>query len=145
MQFDFKSVSQLIRENDITLHILSDNTFSIKKVIGVDSSKAFIKKDQSKLIGDEALKKQVSPTKSLGQCGTLAFETDGSIFTSKSATKKNENDFKAISTVFAKRIAQNAKPKSCHFCECEGHNSGTAFMTCMSCEHQGQLGADYVS
>lgn len=124
---------------------MTDNTFNIKKVIGVDSTKAFIKKDQSKLNGDEGLRKQVSLIRPLGQCGTLAFETEGSIFTSKSGAKKNENDSKAISTVFAKRIAQNAKPKSCHFCECEGHNSGTAYMTCMSCEYQGSLRADYVS
>lgn len=118
--------------------------FNIKKVLGVDNNKAFVKKDQTKLNGDEALKKQVKSIKSLGQCETLAFDTDGSIFSSMSLNKKNENDFKAIGNVFAKRIAQNAKPKTCHFCECEGHNSGTAFMTCMSCENQGSLSSDYV-
>lgn len=132
-----------MRENDITLHIMSDNSFNIKKVLGVDSNKAFVRKDQSKLIGDEALRKQVSPIKSLGQCGTLALESDGSIFSSKNF-KKNENDVKGISNVFAKRIAWNARPKPCHFCECEGHNSGTAYMTCTSCEHQGSLSPDYV-
>lgn len=133
-----------MRENDITLHIMSDNTFNIKKVLGIDSTKAYIRKDQTKLIGDETVRRQVTPIKSLGQCGTLAFDTDGSIFSSKSFTKKNENDFKAIGNVFAKRIAQNARPKPCHFCECEGHNTGTAYMTCISCEHQGSLSTDYV-
>lgn len=143
-QFDFKSVSQLLRENDITLHIMSDNTFNVKKVLGVDSSKAFIRKDQSKLIGDEGLRKQVTSIKSLGQCASLAMETSGSMFTTKGVNKKNENDYKTIASVFAKRIAQSARPKPCHFCECEGHNSGTAYMTCISCEHQESLGSEYV-
>lgn len=133
-----------MRENDITLHIISDNTFNVKKVLGVDSNKAFLRKDQSKLIGDEVLRKQITPMKSLGQCGTLALDSDGSIFSSKNLNKKNENDFKGIANVFAKRIAFNARPQPCHFCECEGHNSGTAYMTCVSCEHQGSLSSDYV-
>lgn len=132
-----------MRENDITLHIISDNSFNIKKVFGVDSRKAFVRKDQSKLIGDEALRKQVAPIKSLGQCATLALDSDGSIFSSRNVNKKNENDYKGIANVFAKRIAQNARPKPCHFCECEGHNSGTAYLTCVSCEHQ-ESGSDYV-
>lgn len=122
---------------------MSDNPFNPKKVIGIDSSKAFIKKDQTKLAGDEVLRKTVAPIKTLGQCTSLAFGTEGSIFTTKSINKKNENDFKAISNVFAKRIARDVKPKSCHLCECEGHNSGTAYMTCMSCDNQ-ESGIDYV-
>lgn len=144
-QFDFKSVSQLLRENDITLHILRDEVFSVKKILGVDNVKAFTRKDQSKLSGDELLRRQVSSFKELGQCGTLAFDTEGSIFSANGFNKKNENDFKAIANVFAKRIAVNARPEPCHLCECEGHNSGTAYLTCMSCEQQGSLGSDYVT
>lgn len=99
----------------------------------------------TKLVGDEALRKQTSPIRSLGQCVTLAFDNDGSVFSAKSMNKKPDSDYKAIASVFAKRIALNSKPKPCHFCECEGHNSGTAYMTCMSCEHQGSLSSDYVS
>jgi hypothetical protein len=113
--------------------------------LGVDRTKAFIRKDQSKLIGDEALRKQVIAIKSLGQCGILALDTDGSIFSSKASNKKNDNDIKVIANIFGKRVAQNARPKLCHLCECEGHDSGTAYMTCMSCEHQGSLNLDYVS
>ena len=123
---------------------MSDNTFNIKKVIGIDNMKAYVRKDQSKLNGDETLRKQVTSIKSLGQCATLAFDTNGSIFSSKGLNKKNENDFKVVANVFAKRIAQHTKPKNCHFCECEGHNSGSAFMTCISCEHQGSFNSDYV-
>lgn len=100
------------------------------------------------MVGDEALRKQVNPIRALGQCSALVFDTDGSIFSAKMLKvigKKPESDYKAIANIFAKRIALNAKPKPCHFCECEGHNSGTAYMTCMSCEHQGSLSDDYVS
>lgn len=121
---------------------MSNNTFNQKRVLGVDNNKAFIRKDQTKLLGDEALKSQVTPIKALGQCGPLALETDGSIFSSN-PNKKND-EYKIIANVFAKRIVQTAKPKPCHFCECEGHNSGTAYMTCVSCEHQGSMSRDYV-
>lgn len=132
-------MSQLLRESDIILHVLTENTFSVKKIIGIDNSKAFIRKDQSKLLGNDDLRKQVTPPKSLGQCGSLAFDTEGSIFTSVSTNKKTDNDHKIIASVFAKRIAQNAKPKKCYVCECEGHNSGAAYLTCTSCERQGSL------
>lgn len=123
---------------------MSDNTFNIKKVLGIDNNKTYLRKDHTKLIGDEPLRKKVTPIKSLGQCGTLAFDSDGSIFSLKSFIKKNEGDIKVVANVFAKRIALNARPKPCHFCECEGHNSGTAYMTCVSCDHQGSLSTDYV-
>ena len=69
----------------------------------------------------------------------MAHDTEGSIFTSVSTNKKTDNDHKIIASVFAKRIAQNAKPKKCYVCECEGHNSGAAYLTCTSCERQGSL------
>lgn len=118
--------------------------FNIRKVIGIDGTRAYVKKDQAKLNGDEALKRQVTPIRALGQCANLALETQGSIFTSKTTNNKNNNEYKIIANIFAKKITQNAKPKTCHRCECEGHNSGTAYLTCMSCEHEG-LNSDYVS
>lgn len=133
-QFDFKSVSQLLRENDISLHILSEDDFNVKKVLGVDRSKAYVRKDQTKFLGDEKLRKQVTSIKSLGQCATLAYDTDGSIFSSKISNKKNDSEIKTSANVFAKRIAQNTKQKPCYMCECEGHNSGSAFFSCSSCE-----------
>lgn len=142
-QFDFKSVSQLLRENDVILHVLSENAFSVKKVIGVDSTKAFIRKDQIKLGGSEELRKQVTPIKSVGQCGSLALNTEGSVFSTFNNNKKNQNDYKTVANVFAKRLVQHTKPKPCHICECEGNNSGAAFLTCTSCEHQSN--SDYVS
>lgn len=140
-----KSISQLLHENDILLHVITDNVITPKKVLGFDGTKAFVRKDQTKFNGDAALKALVTPVNGLGQCSALAIDTNGSVFTSKTpSSKKSETDFKVIPTVFAKRIVQTVRPKPCHMCECEGHNSGTAFMTCMSCEHQSSFGSEYV-
>lgn len=131
-------MSQLLRENDISLHVLTDDSFNIKKVFGYDRNKAFVRKDQAKLVGDEELKKEIVPTKTLGQCAILALDTDGSIFSSKVFTslKKNETDLRTIGNIFAKRIAQNSKQKPCYMCECEGLNSGSAFLSCNSCKQE---------
>lgn len=131
-------MSQLLRENDISLHVLTDDSFNVRRVFGYDRYKAFVRKDQGKLVGDENLKKEIVPTKSLGQCAILALDTDGSIFSSKLLTsvKKNENDLRIFGNIFAKRIAQNAKQKPCYMCECEGLNSGSAFLSCNSCKEE---------
>jgi hypothetical protein len=102
----------------VTLHILSEEIFSIKKVLGVDRNKAFLRKDQNKLVGDDDLKRHIVLTKSLGQCAALAFETDGSMFSSKVSNKKDESE--TIMNGFAKRITHKLKQKKCQMCECEG-------------------------
>lgn len=137
-----KSVSQLLRENDITLHIISEYSFNEKRVIGVDKTKAYIRTDQTKLIGNELLRNKVAISNELGQCGKLAFDVNGSIFTTN-FNKKTASDLKVVTNIFGKRIANDLKTKPCHVCECEGHNSGTAFLTCISCEKQ-MTSHDYV-
>lgn len=107
--------------------------FNVKRVIGIDKTKAYVRKDQTKLSGDESLRKQVSLMRELGQCGKLALDVHGSIFTSN-FNKRSDSDLKVVASIFGKRIAKELKPKPCHVCECEGHNSGTAFLTCISCE-----------
>jgi hypothetical protein len=123
-----------LRESEISLHILSEDGFNIKKVLGVDRIKAYARKDQTKLSGDEKLRKQVTSIRNLGQCASLAYDTDGSIFSSKIQNKKNDSDMKIIGNIFAKRIAQSSKQKPCYLCECEGHNSGSAYLSCSSCD-----------
>lgn len=142
-QFDFKSVSQLLQENDIILHVLSENAFNNKRVVGIDNQKAYVKKDQLKLLGDENLRQQITSFAELGQCAKLTLDVNGSIFTSN-FNKKTESDYKTVANIFGKRIASGIKIKSCHYCECEGLNSGTAYMTCISCEKQ-SASNDYVS
>lgn len=79
--------------------------------------------------------------KNLQQCTSLALETDGSVFSG--GNKTNENELRAIANVMAKRVAV-VHPKPCHYCECEGHNSGTAYFTCFSCEAVNRIGEDEV-
>jgi hypothetical protein len=106
--------------------------FSNNKVMGVDNTKAYSKKDQKKMIGDEKLRRQIKFPQPIEECASLALETDGSIFLSGNRT--NVNDYRIVGNVFAKRVAAITL-KQCHICECEGQNSGTAFLTCTSCEN----------
>jgi hypothetical protein len=118
----------------------------VKKVIGLDQNKAFTKKDQPKFVGDEELRKKITPNKALGQCGTLAFETDGSIFSAKSINKRNSSETKIMTNMFAKRIVMSSKKRSCDkfLCECEGHNQGSAYLTCLNACEDNDSNADYV-
>lgn len=124
-------MSQLLNENDITLHFLTNDPFNTKRAIGVDNKKVFLKSDNTKLVGNEGLRGKIKFEKRLDLCASLALETEGSIFSS--ANKTVESELKTIANVFAKRVAV-VHPKPCHICECEGHNSGTAYFTCFSCE-----------
>lgn len=123
-----------MRENEIAMHVLSDDQFNVKKILGIDRTRAYTRKDQTKLIGDEGLRRQITLSKELGQCTSLALDTDGSIFAAKSNAKKNDSDLKVVANVFAKRIASSVRSKTCQLCECQGLNSGTAYMTCMACD-----------
>lgn len=136
-------MSQLLNENDITLHLLTNGFFEKnKRAIGVDNKKAFTKTDRDKLVGDEMLRGKVGFGKSYESCASLALETEGSIFVG--GNKTNENELKTIATVFAKRVSI-VQPKPCHVCECEGHNSGTAYFTCYNCDDYPRGGNDEVS
>jgi len=121
-----------LRENDIILHILSNESLTSKKILGIDNTKAYLRKDQTKLTGNETLRKTVKIPKAIKECESLTYETEGSIFLT--GGRPNVNELKILANVFAKRIA-NVHVKPCHICECEGHNSGTAYLTCVSCEN----------
>lgn len=70
---------------------------------------------------------------------------NGSIFSmSKIANKKNESELKSFANMFAKRIAQNSGQKPCYTCECEGHNSGSAFFSCSSASCDHETNSEYV-
>lgn len=120
------------------LHVLTEIPSNVKGVIGIDKSKVFTR---TKIESNEK-RPEVSLSRELGQCGKLTLDVDGSIFTSN-FNKKSESDYKALANIFGKRITNDLKIKNCHFCECEGHNSGTAFMTCISCDKQSSA-TDYV-
>lgn len=113
----------------------------------MDRENVYSKQDLKQFRGSAVLRKQVRTSKSgLHSCAHLAFETNGTVFTAKKLRPDMKNPIKKFSTVFAKRIAKTATPNSCQTCECTGHNSGVAYMTCTMCDSPSlPSGSDYVS
>ncbi|CAH0561935.1 unnamed protein product [Brassicogethes aeneus] len=135
MMDDYSTVHYQLFESSVSLHIIMHAEFSQKKdkdnkVFGIDSTFAYSKRDV-RSEGDTALRKDTNlPKSALGICTPLALEMNGSIFTSKYLDKKYS---KRLSTVFSRRVAKSAEPKSCMDCECTGSNSGVSFMECILC------------
>lgn len=143
---------QVLLEENINLHILMDQPFELDKkrieriFFGMDREHAYTKKYLKDLKGDSDLHRQITsslPKKHLGICTPLAFETNGTIFTSKKIRPGSRNPIKKFTSVFAKRIAQTATPNACQTCECTGHNTGIAYMTCAGCELPNAWNLDY--
>lgn len=150
MRLDYSSVVQLLLENGITLHVLMDDDFLFDKArlnkmfFGIDRRFAYSKNDLNELRGDADLRKQVRlPKKSLGLCAPLAIETNGTVFTARKLRPEKRNPVKKLSTVFGKRVAQTARPHACQTCECTGHNTGVAYMSCLPCSFPSPVNIDY--
>lgn len=137
LQFDYSSVLQVLIENNISLHILMndvirmyDPRYNNTQVFGFDRDLAYTKETPD---GDKHLRQEIKlPKQSLGLCTALAMESSGTIF-SKAKLRPDKRNVRLAST-FGKRIAKTAVPASCQECECTGHNSGVAYMSCTSCE-----------
>ena len=135
-------------EHDIKLHMLLDSEFQLEKyknrfIFGIDRTKAYTKKDLKTLIGDDDLRKQVKTT-STSVCSSLVFDTNGAIFsTNKYVSEDKKSLAKKFISIFAKRIALTGQPSACQECECAGHNTGAAYMSCLSCNFA-TSGLDYV-
>uniref|UniRef100_W4VR36 Putative lipoprotein n=1 Tax=Corethrella appendiculata TaxID=1370023 RepID=W4VR36_9DIPT len=149
MKLDYSSVLQLLLENGINMHILMNQDIigkarDIRSFFGMDREKAYTKNDVKHLIGDIDLRKQIRlPKASVGICSALAIETNGSIFTSKKLQPDKRHPIKKLSTVFGKRVAFSAMPNTCQTCECTGHNTGVAYMTCFPCSYPSAFSLDY--
>lgn len=149
LQFDYSSILQAMHETNANLHILMDQDFELDKrrherlLFGLDRLYAFTKNFNG-TIGDTVLRKQVKlPKKSLGICVPLALETNGTIFTARKLMPGNRNPLKKFAYVFAKRVAMTATPNPCQSCECTGHDTGSAFMTCSQCSYGINTSLDY--
>lgn len=131
---------QLLIENDIKLHLMVDQEIQMEKsknkvLFGIDRTNAYTKRDTKALLGDEDLRKQVIIPKS-SKCIPLAFDTNGSMFTTnKYIGEEKRSLVKKFAPIFAKRVASTGQPSSCQECECSGHNSGVAYMSCLSCSY----------
>ncbi|XP_062546026.1 uncharacterized protein LOC134212310 [Armigeres subalbatus] len=149
MKLDYSSVLQLLLENGIKLHILADQDIEFDKsrvsrmFFGMDSNKAYTKKDIKDLIGDTDLRKQIRlPKATLGSCAALALETDGSVFSGRKLRPERRNPTKKFISVFAKRVASTAVPTPCQTCECTGHNTGVSYMLCLPCTYPSAFSLD---
>lgn len=150
MKLDYAILHQLLLENDITLHILMNEEFQLKKtrvnknLFGLDRTLAYTKKDADELRGDATLRKSVQlPKSTLGYCTPLALETNGTVFSGKKLETEKLKSAKKIATVFAKRVARTAVPSTCKTCECTGHNTGVSYMECLPCTYPTPVTIDY--
>ncbi|KAJ3640007.1 hypothetical protein Zmor_003331 [Zophobas morio] len=151
MKLDYAIVHQLLLESDVTLHILMNEEFSLPKMrdnkipFGIGATTAYTKKDIRGLIGDAALRKQVSlPKSTLGYCAPLALETNGTIFCGKNLESDKKGNVKKFATVFAKRVAASARPTRCVECECSAFDNGVSSMDCYSCTYPTRSNIDYM-
>ncbi|XP_045482614.1 uncharacterized protein LOC123686485 [Harmonia axyridis] len=139
MKFDYPILHQLLSENDISLHILMNEDFTQKtrdnKVpYGIDSRRAYTKKDARSLKGDESLRNHIKlPKTTMGLCMPLALETNGTLFSTKYLRNGKDDSVKKFTSVFTKRVAEGAKKIDCVDCECTASNNGLSFMECSFC------------
>jgi hypothetical protein len=75
----------------------------------------------------------------------LFFYLSGTVFTARKLESEKKNAVKKFATVFAKRVAQSARPSSCQTCECTADNNGMSYMECFPCEYPSPVMIDYVS
>lgn len=149
---DYAVVHQVLLEHDIVLHILMDGDFQFEKerlnkiFYGFDASKSYTKKDARILTGDADLRRQVKSMKNvLGYCTPLSLETNGTIFSGDKLRFDKLVSIKKFVTVFSKRIAHTALPRSCQHCECTADNNGITKTECMPCVYPTPVTVDYVS
>lgn len=143
---DYAAVHQLLREYQITLHILTPGDFQFKKgsgrinkqFFGMDHEFGYSKKDSKDFKGDPDLRKQVSLNKNiLSVCVPLALETNGTVFAGKKLSAGKKTAVKLFASVFGRRVAKTAVPGDCQTCECNTHDDGTTYMECFPCEYPG--------
>lgn len=142
---------QVLLEDNISLHILMDQDFSPsnkrieRNLFGYDRYTAYTQKFLKEQKPEPDLLKQIkAPKDHLGECMPLALQSNGSIFTARKLKPLNKAGIaKKFSLVFGKRVAKTAVPSDCQTCECSGHNTGAAYMTCTSCKTPNAAMLDY--
>lgn len=141
LQFDYSSIHQTLIESNINLHILMDDEIEMKKprnehkLFGFDRDLAYTNKYLKDSTGEKELRTEVLlPKQKLGTCLALAMISDGSVFTANKLKPGTKTSIKKFTAVFAKRVVKTAVPNPCQTCECTGHNTGIAYISCTKCE-----------
>lgn len=143
-------------EENIQLHILMDQEFPADQkrynqaIFGIDRQHVFTKRFLKDPGADQQMRRQIQmPKKALGVCGPLAIESNGTIFTATKLLSTNGGrpivaaPVRRFMSVFARRVAQSAVTTACQTCECSGHDTGTAYMTCTHCNFPSAALLDY--
>lgn len=107
-----------------------DPRYNNTQVFGFDLNLVYTKEA---IDGDKKMRSEIRlPKQSLGLCTALAMESNGTIF-SKAKLRPDKRNVR-LASILAKRIAKTAIPAQCQECECTGHNSGVAYMSCTNCD-----------
>lgn len=116
-----------------------------RNLFGYDRTTAYTQKFLKEQKPEPELLKQIKfPKDALGECMPLAIESDGSIFTARKLKPLNKAGIaKKFTLVFGKRVAKTAVPSTCQTCECSGHDTGMAYMSCTSCNNPNPSMLDY--
>ncbi|VVC30431.1 Hypothetical protein CINCED_3A001550 [Cinara cedri] len=150
MMLDYSTVSHVMTEKSIKLHVLMDKPFVMDKsragssLFGLDADTAYTRNDFKVLKGDTGLRRQIKMSKNmLGYCTPIVLESNGSLFTAKKMETDNLNLVKKFLQVFAKRIAKTAHAPRCQTCECNADDNGISYMDCYPCSYPTAANIEY--
>ncbi|XP_070564133.1 uncharacterized protein [Ptychodera flava] len=129
-RFHYDEIINLLRDQGISLHVMTDNGFKIKKssvvIYGVDAKTVFTSKDVDNPFGTKDLREFVRGPDN--QCTRLAMASNGTVF---DAGRMHEKSF---SGVFCPRMVFTTKPSPCQICECVENVYGMGSSICRPCE-----------
>ncbi|XP_070564132.1 uncharacterized protein [Ptychodera flava] len=129
-RFHYDEIINLLRDQGISLHVMTDNGFKIKKssvvIYGVDAKTVFTSKDVDNPFGTKDLREFVRGPDN--QCTRLAMASNGTVF---DAGRMHE---KAFSGIFCPRMVFTTKPSPCQICECVENVYGMGSSICRPCE-----------
>ncbi|XP_078574880.1 apolipophorins-like isoform X1 [Branchiostoma floridae x Branchiostoma japonicum] len=133
-QGDYKAISSMLKERDITVHLLKDHRFRLRKtkdiervtIYGLDRREVFTSKDVSRDFDKSSLLQYVKAPKDM--CSALALETEGCIFDSNAINNKEFLD------VYSRRVSESVRPATCQVCDCVQDTWGAPRSVCRKCD-----------
>ncbi|XP_078656508.1 apolipophorins-like isoform X3 [Branchiostoma floridae x Branchiostoma belcheri] len=133
-QGDYKQISSMLKDRDITVHLLKDHRFRLRKtkdidrvtIYGLDRREVFTSKDVSRDFDKSSLLQYVKAPKDM--CSALALETEGCIFDSNSINNKEFLD------VYSRRVSGSVRPAPCQVCDCVQDTWGAPRSVCRKCD-----------
>ncbi|CAH1244201.1 CTD-3088G3.8 [Branchiostoma lanceolatum] len=133
-QGDYKEISTMLKDRDITVHLLKDHRFRLRKtkdiervtIYGLDRREVFTSKDVSRDFDKSSLLQYVKAPKDM--CSALALETEGCIFDSNAINNKEFLD------VYSRRVSGSVRPAPCQVCDCVQDSWGAPRSVCRKCD-----------